>query len=616
MRRALRHACLWPAALSALSGCRREPPVLARDSAGAITTSVKLDNFGYRPDDTKVAVFSVDPGGTVEVRTAGNVVALTVTADGGSISSKGLDAPSGDRVWWADFSPLKAPGSYHLTSVSLQGRSYTFTVSPDVYRDVLRAALKTFYRQRCGQAKPPAFAGAWSDGTACHRADASTGPARGEPDHGRRDLAGGWHDAGDYNKYLWYATSNALLYLLRAWEEDPGAFPDGDLDIPESGNGLSDLLDEVKWELDFLLRMQLADGSVLSRVHAEASASGAAPPSLDRSPRYYQGPTLESGAVFAGSCALGARVFAAAGQAAYAATLNKAALAAWDWLRVRGDSDEKAWAAAEVFRMDPDIESARRYVDSYHPGHWAGATLRSARYDTHAALAYLGAPGATPEVAAEMRAGLGREVDRIFAADDLYRSGLPATSYHWGSNAVRGAQGRLLLDAGRLGATGSHPAQQCRLHALDILHFFHGQNPLSMVYLTNMAAYGGEHSSWQFFHHWFGQSQSAYSRAKYIGKPASAPEPDYPYFAEADNHGIRDDKRSAFGPPPGFLTGGPNAAYSGDARPPSGTAAPNRSYRDWNDQTVWTARSWEITESSIGYQGPYVALVAAFAGGK
>ena len=64
-------------------------------------------------------------------------------------------------------------------------------------------------------------AGAWADGTACHRADASTGPAPGHLDRGVRDLTGGWHDAGDYNKYLWYAASNAILVeeerTMEAW---------------------------------------------------------------------------------------------------------------------------------------------------------------------------------------------------------------------------------------------------------------------------------------------------------------------------------------------------------------------------------------------------------------
>ncbi len=98
----------------------------------------------------------------------------------------------------------------------------------------------------------------------------------------------------------------------------------------------------------------------------------------------------------------------------------------------------------------------------------------------------------------------------------------------------------------------------------------------------------------------------------YIGKPAAVVEPDYPYFKGTDNHGISDDKSSTLGPAPGFVPGGPNAAYSGTAIPPGGATYLNRYYRDWCDQTVWTAVTWEITENSIGYQGPYVALAASF----
>ena len=66
------------------------------------------------------------------------------------------------------------------------------------------------------------------------------------------------------------------------------------------------------------------------------------------------------------------------------------------------------------------------------------------------------------------------------------------------------------------------------------------------------------------------------------------------------------------GPPPGIVPGGPNKDYSGTATPPANAGFYNRYYRDWADQVEWTARTWEITENSIGYQGPYVALGAYF----
>ena len=580
--------------------------------AAPVSHHIKLDTFGYRPGDTKIAIFSADPGSTVEVRDAADTVVLTVPIAGGSITSMGNDgAPSGDTVWWVDFSPLTAPGIYRLYSPALAAQSYDFEISVDTYDEVMRTALKTFFYQRCNTAKAAVHAGAWADAAACHMTDVAVGPASGHTDHGALDLTGGWHDAGDYNKYVWSAVSTAVLHLLRAFEDNPEVFSDGDLNIPESGNGVPDLLDEVAYELDWLLKMQLPGGAVLSQLHVDGWASNS-PPSADTNLRYYLDPSLESGAVFAGTCALAARVYADQGMTAYADTLRTAALATWAWLQSQGDSDVKVWAAAEIFRLDPSQAAAHAYVDTYYPNDWGGRFFNVLAYDTQAALTYVQTAGATAQVKANIPASIGAQVDYILANDDLYRNGMPDWSYHWGSNAMRAGYGVFLTLAAQLGATGSATAAECRAHALDFLHFFHGQNAMSMVYLTNMSPLGGEHSSYQLYHAWFGASASTYSSTNYIGKPAAIAEPDYPYFKGVDNHGIDDNKSSALGPAPGFVPGGPNASYSGTAVPPAGATYLNRFYRDWCDQTVWTAVTWEITENSISYQGPYVALAAAF----
>ena len=191
---------------------------------------------------------------------------------------------------------------------------------------------------------------------------------------------------------------------------------------------------------------------------------------------------------------------------------------------------------------------------------------------------------------------------------------MPDWAYFWGSNAQRASYGLFLVAAAKLSETGGRSLAETIAHAQDFLHFFHGQNALSMLYLSNMDAVGGEHSSYQFYHAWFGDSANAFSSANFIGKPAAVVEPDYPYFKGVDNHGINDNKSSLLGPAPGFVPGGPNKNYSGDGVPPGGAVYYNRFYRDWNDQTVWTVLSWEISENSIGSQGPYVALAAYFAG--
>ncbi len=231
--------------------------------------------------------------------------------------------------------------------------------------------------------------------------------------------------------------------------------------------------------------------------------------------------------------------------------------------------------------MDPSVTAARTAVDTYHPGNWAGVFFNVMSFDTQAAMAYIETPGATAAVVANMRASVSAQVDYIFSEDDLYRNGMPDWSYYWGSNSIRAGYGVFLVEAARLGATGTHTAAESRAHALDILHFFHGQNPMRMVYLSNMAALGGEHSVWQFYHAWFGDSWSAYSRANHIGKPPGVVEPAYPYFAGVDNHGVSDNNSSALGPAPGILVGGPNKDYGGDAQPPLGAVGFNRFYRDW-----------------------------------
>ncbi len=582
-----------------------------------VSQAIRMDYFGYRPGDSKVAIFSAEPAPYVALCDSANQPVFVVPYDGGSIDSKGNDAPaSGDDVWWVDFSGFNVPGNYRLYSPTLDGaptldRSYEFSIDQHIYNSVGLAALKTFYYQRCNTPKPATYAGVWSDPISCHDGDATLSAAPGETDYGPKNLTGGWHDAGDYNKYVWGAVVGAILPMLRAYEHHPQVFQDGDLNIPESGNGVPDILDEIRWELDWLVKMQLPDGSVLRRVRCDPW-SWNSPPSADLGPRYYFEPDLTSGAVFTGIMALAARVYGDAGYALYSADLSSAALTSWTWLYNQPVDDlTKLWAAAEVFHLTGSAE-AKAYVDGFYPLNWQGRVFWPLGGDTQAAFTYARAPGADPTVISHMKAAIAARVNYLFDQNDLYRNGMPESGYIWGSNGGRAARGLFLINAARLGATGGHSELECWAHAQDLLHFFHGQNTLRMTYLSNMAALGGEHSSFQFYHGWFGTPGFPYSAANYVGKPASIDEPDYPYFKGVDNYGIDDNKTSTFGPAPGFVPGGPNKYYSGVIDPPLGCSFYNDCYRDWADQTVFEAYSWEISESSIGSQGGYVALASYF----
>jgi hypothetical protein len=585
--------------------------------AAPVTQEIKMDYFGYRPSDTKIAIFTADPGATVQVRTTGDTVVYTVPTDGGSITSMGADGqPTGDDVWQVDFSGVSTPGSYRLYVPSWDEQSYDFCLAEDVYNEVGKVATKTFYYQRCGVPRPEPYADArWCDPYVCHGYLSATMPASGEPDYGALDLTGGWHDAGDYNKYVWGDLELAMVMLMMAYEYNPDAFPDGQLNIPESGNGVPDILDEVKFEIDWLLKMQMPGGEVLSRVWDDyAGAEDTCPPSNAVHPHYYYGPNVDSGGIFTGSLAMFARICQGLGDPyGNVAALKQAALNCWNgYLLGEGDSTMKCWAAGELWRLDQTITSAKSYVEGFYSD-WATAFMEGYSAATHGAYAYIQTPGADPAIVSAMQTAIGITVDDYFNYRGPYRNSMRDPYYHWGSNKCRGSWGALLLQAADLGATGSHTAEECLELAQAYLHAFHGQNPMRMVYLTNMAAYSGEHSSFQFFHGWFGSITDPESVAWYRGLPTGATEPDFPYFKGVDNYGISDENYSDYGPVPGLVPGGPNKDYDGLAVPPKGSSYYELFYRDWIDNSPrgwYRTKVWEVNENSISYQAPYIALIA------
>ena len=264
--------------------------------------------------------------------------------------------------------------------------------------------------------------------------------------------------------------------------------------------------------------------------------------------------------------------------------------------------------------MDPTVTSAKSYVETRYAD-WSTAFLEGYSPAAHAALAYMRTPGANATIVNQMKAALGNTVNNAFAARGPFRNSVADSYYHWGSNKVFGSWGALVLEAAAVGATGSHTAAECRELAQDWLHHFHGQNAMGMTYLTNMAAYGGEHSSFQFFHSWFGAIKDPDSVTLYRGLPTGLIEPDYPYFKGVDNYGVSDNNVSQYGPVPGMVVGGSNKDYSGRAKPPLGATYYERFYRDWIDDAPdgwYRTKVWEVNENSISYQGPYVALIAAF----
>jgi endoglucanase len=607
---------------------------------------IVVDQFGYRTSATKVAVIR-DPqvGYDADVDFTPSATYAVVDRATGATVKQGAPAAwnggavhedSGDRAWWFDFSDVTTPGTYTVVDMATGRRSVEFEIRDDVYRSVLRHAMRTFYYQRAGQEKAAAHAGAeWAD------APSHLGPGQDAEAHSwldktnaalARDLRGGWYDAGDFNKYTSF-TTGYVITLLNAIEENPTAFDD-DSGIPESGNGIPDLLDEVRWGLDWLIRMQNDDGSVLC---IEGVASGS-PPSSATGPSYYGPPTTAASLSAAGAFAYAGKVFAARTEPAlqsFGSELQARALRAWSWaeanpqvLYYNNDDNRqpgsgglgagqqemddanrlmaKVLAAIYLFEQTGEA-SYRAFVEANQAAlipTWGVSQWSVTAQD--ALLYYSKLPGATLEVSQSIQTRFIQDVtskdDQLPAfttGTDPYRA--PMADYTWGSNQSKPAQGRLFLMIDRYGVDGAL-APRARAAAEEYLHYVHGLNPLGLVYLTNMQRAGAEHSAATVNHTWF-------------------------------NQGTRWDVVSPTtpGPAPGILVGGPNPSYSQDGccadgsncygasefslcsmslTPPLAQPA-MKSYLQFNEG--WPVNSWSVTENSNGYEAQYIRLLAAFA---
>ncbi|WP_292999980.1 glycoside hydrolase family 9 protein [Nevskia sp.] len=612
------------AAVAKVSAATRSVP----DSLKAVPLDLHIlvDQFGYRPGDPKVAVIRSPDAGfdAKDPYVPGEDYEVRRVADGEVVFTgkpllwefgKTQDS-SGDHGWWFDFSKLDAPGEYIVFDTETKRRSAIFSIKPDVYADALKASVRMFFYQRSAFRKDAKFAGAcWADEPAYIR-EFQDVEARDINDPGNpakaRDLSGGWFDAGDTNKYVTYAMQ-PVHQLLTSYELNPKVFSD-DFNIPESGNGIPDVIDEVKWEIDWLKKMQNPDGSAALKVGA-IDLTPADPPSRDTAKRYYIGSCTSSTIAVASMFAHAAQVYRQFPALENEATaLEIRAIKAWERYQATpeketacdsqkihaGDADLDvgqqqglaAVAAVYLYAItgekgyDDYLKANYRDLYAYRDSGWS----RYWPYQGEAALAYTRLPQADPglrktflaDKLADVKAGHG--IYGSVAGDDLYRNFLHEPQYHWGSNNPRAGYGASNIDV-ELFDIDIKDKTPYRTRALDTLHYFHGVNPLGIVYLTNMASYGATRSVNAVFHKWFWE-KSKWSTA-----------------------GV-----SECGPAPGYVPGGPNATASTNGvpptlQPPSGQP-PQKSFKDWNTNSD---APWVVAEPAISYQAGYVRLVAAFA---
>lgn len=587
---------------------------------------ILVDQFGYRPGDPKVAVIRSPAQGydAADAYAPGRLFEVRPAAGGEPVLVGGLDVwnagtvqkSSGDRGWWFDFSEVRTPGEYVVVDAERKRRSAVFTIGDDVYRPVLKAAMRTFFYQRSSFAKEAKHAGAcWAD-KAAYNGPFQDLEARDIADRNNaataRDVSGGWADAGDNNRYVTFANT-PVHQLLGALRDHPSAFGD-DYGLPESGNGIPDVLDEVDFEIDWLMRMQNPDGSAALKV-GSLKQDGAAPPSSDSSKRYYiarcSSATLSVAGMFA-HAALAYRPYPALNDRA--TLLEIRARKAWKYFEEHpeletdcdsqeiraGDADRSAQdqrnlaatAAIYLYALTGET-SFHDYLLAHHDDMQPFRDLGFTRYNAHegeALLFYTTLPDADPKLrrrildakAADLRGD--NQVYGLREGDDLYRSFLHDDQYHWGSNMPRANYGSSNIAALKAGLAGREAAS-LTARALGTLNYFHGVNPFGLVYLSNMAAYGATRSVNTLFHSWFRSDSDRWSTA---GK-------------------------SECGPAPGYVPGGPNRSAARDGVPatvqPPANQPIQKSFKETNDTRE---AAWVISEPAIYYQAAYIRLLAAF----
>lgn len=166
----------------------------------------------------------------------------------GKVESKGDDETLNLSISYADFTEYNTPGTYYIQAASL-GQSYAFQIAENPFEELFSKVFLKYYANRCGLTLSEELVGEAAH-NACHSREAQM------KDEAmiRRDVSGGWHmdEIGSRDVAKGCKTVNSLLL---AYELYPDAFGDA-MGIPESGNGIPDLLDEVKYEIDWLFKMQ------------------------------------------------------------------------------------------------------------------------------------------------------------------------------------------------------------------------------------------------------------------------------------------------------------------------------------------------------------------------
>ncbi|HYS09558.1 MAG TPA: glycoside hydrolase family 9 protein [Myxococcales bacterium] len=399
-------------------------------------------------------------------------------------------------VFVGDFSALNRTGRYRVVTDG-GAASFPFDIRPDVFDAPVRAIQRWFYYQRAFTAIDRAHA----EGPWVHPSDADKAPP---------GVRGGWHDAGDFSVYS-ISLNTAIFWMLETWSDfAPTA---DDTNIPESGNGVPDLLDEARWGIEWLLSVQDASGAFRNTTCQDRYRSyGRNTP--DNVPPYKNGELgTFATARAAGNLAYAASIFRRY-DPGFAERCLKAARTGYAWLKEHWTEDTDG-TTCPTYNVDGNVELGRHVRMFAAAGMLLGtgeARFRDDFEDQYveldydpsynhvngfAAQIYLRSAAGDAERKRKIRERLRMHADRALADGDKHPFQLAARS-HWG-----------MIGAG-FTRTGSYSVRMCLEdparanrdceQALANVHYLFGRNYMQMAFVSGLP--GVTRGRQRAFHQW------------------------------------------------------------------------------------------------------------------
>ena len=455
-------------------------------------TGVAVNQLGYKPDDQKFVVVKSDredeePFIICDAKT-------NETVFNGYLNPVQHDSGSYLDVRQGEFTSFKDPGEYYI--VTEEGASYAFKIDDAPFDDIYKDTVLMLYRQRCGMAVEGAAAGNADHGE-CHMDEAVVF----DNEAVKKDVTGGWHDAGDYGRYV-VSGAETVADLMLAYRDYK--VEDDDFGIPESGNGVPDILDEARYELDWMLKMQDEEsGGVYHKVTGLVFPE-TVKPEEETETMYLMPVSATATADFAAVMAMASVIYKDI-DPEFAETAYAAAEKAWDYVKDIDDKrgfknpkgvstgeypdgkiwDEKYWAAAELYLAGrDDLEgTVNSYLSSENIEYGLGwADMASyADYD----LAISDRAVTSTNAAAELKKDADEILEKMKKCG--YFNGV-GTKYPWGSNMTVANHAQLLEMAYNVTHEDIY-----KEYARKQLDYLFGVNAMGYCFVTGYGTFYPEH---------------------------------------------------------------------------------------------------------------------------